>query len=76
MIIIIKRIKQENKEKKNEEKLKAEIKKWKPRKKNKKKICKIKKRRFKLFYKKRYGNKIEDFLKKKIIKKYQLKNCS
>ena len=34
-------------------KLKAKIKKWKPRKKNKKKICKIKKRRFKLFYKKK-----------------------
>ena len=36
LIINIKRIKQENKEKKNEEKLKAEIKKWKPRKKLKK----------------------------------------
>ena len=40
MIIIIKRIKQENKEKKNEEKLKVEIKKWKPRKNLKKKYVK------------------------------------
>ena len=43
------------------------------KKKLKKKICKIKKRRFKLFYKKRYGNKIEDFLKKKINKKISIK---